>query len=153
MDTVLIYGDGFLLSIKEPDGWNCVCDGRASRYGVNAALFPSATQSRAHHLEIKLRVNGKSDENTQQDLTSDMRQYKQKYPNAQFDALDVTHAEYKTYSKLFLFPNDYYEYVAYMNPGATKQFTVSIWMSKEKTAATPEELSAYRQVLQSLHVF
>ena len=153
IDTVLVYGDGFTFSMKEPEGWQCLCDESVGKYGVNAMVLPSSPESRAHHVEIKVRVNGKADENTALDLAADMEQYKKKYPNVQFAALDVAHPEYETYPKLFSFPNDFYDYVAYLNPGPRASFTLSVSMSKEKEPATKEELAAYQKVLQSLHVF
>jgi len=82
-----------------------------------------------------------------------MKQYKERYPKVQFAALDVAHAEYKTYTKLFAFPNDFYDYVGYVNPGPNVKFTLSVAMSKGKVPATQDELAAYAKVLQSLHVF
>lgn len=151
-EAVLVFGDGFVFSMKEPDGWHCVCGPEASEYGVNAVLIPSSAQSRARHVIIRLRVNTKTDENTLEDLKADMRQYKQRYPKVQFAALDFAHAEYKTYTKLFAFPDDFYDYVAYANPGPSFAFTLSVSMAKEKTPATQNELIAYAQVLHSLHV-
>jgi hypothetical protein len=153
IDTLLVYGDGFLFSVKEPDGWHCVCDEQASQYNVNAIVLPSDEQSRAHHVAIKVRVNQKSDENTIEDLKADMQQYRRKYPKVQFADLSVAHPEYKTCAKLFLFPNDFYDYVAYVNPGPRTWFTLSVSMSKEKVPATKAELAAYEKVLQSLNVF
>jgi len=97
-----------------------------------------------------VRVNSKTDENTLEDLKADMRQYKQRYPKVQFAALDVTHAEYKTYTKLFAFPDDFYNYVAYINPGSG--FTLSVSMAKEKAPASQGELAAYANVVSCLHV-
>ena len=151
-DRVLVFGDGFVFSLKEPDGCHCVCGLEASEYGVNAVLIPSSAQSRARHVIIRVRVNSKTDENTLEDLKADMRQYKQRYPKVQFAALDVTHAEYKTYTKLFAFPDDFYDYVAYINPGPGSGFTLSVSMAKEKAPASQGELAAYANVVSSLHV-
>jgi len=115
-------------------------------------LFPSSADSRAHRVEIRVRVNKKVDENTLEDLNSDMRQYKKEYPKVQFAALDVAHPEYRTHAKLFLFPGDFYDYVAYLNPGPNSWFTLSVSMTKEKVPATQDELAAYANVLKSLYV-
>jgi hypothetical protein len=152
-DSTLVFGDGFVFSVKEPDGWHCICGQAASEYQVNAVFFPTSAQSRAHHVAIRVRVNQKSDENTLEDLKADMRQYKRRYPKVQFAVLDVAHAEYRTYTKLFAFPNDFYDYVGYVNPGPNSTFTLSVAMSKGKILATQEELAAYAKVLRSLHVF
>ena len=153
MDTVLVFGDDFLFSLKEPDGWHCVCDERAMQYGVNAVVFPSAPDSRAHHLMIRIRVNKKSDENTALDLKADMQDYKQKYPNVEFAALDLSHPEYKTYTKVFQFPDGFHDYVAYINSGPQTWFTLSVSMTTEKLPATPDELAAFKKVVQSLRIF
>ena len=152
-DAVLVFGDGFVFSLKEPTGWHCICGREASEYGVNAVVIPSSAQSRARHVIIRVRVNQKTDENTLTDLEADIQQYKRRYPNVQFAALDVSHAEYKTYTKLFAFPNDFYDYVAYVNPGPSSSFTLSVAMAKEKVPATQDELAAYADVVRSLHTF
>jgi len=153
MDTVLVFGDDFLFSLKEPDGWHCVCDERAMQYGVNAVVFPAAPDSRAHNLMIRIRVNKKSDENTALDLKADMQDYKQKYPNVEFAALNVSHPEYKTYTNIFQFPDGFHDYVAYINSGQQTWFTLSVSMTKEKLPATPDELAAFKKVVQSLLIF
>ena len=153
MDTLLVYGEGFLFSMKEPQGWRCICDETAGKYQVNAIIFPSSNQSRAHHVAIRVRVNEKTDENTIEDLKADMQDYKRNYPKVQFVDLAVANPEYKTYTKLFQFPGDFYDYVAYVNPGPQARFMLSVSMTKEKTPATPDELAAYAKVVQSLHVF
>jgi predicted 2-oxoglutarate/Fe(II)-dependent dioxygenase YbiX len=116
-------------------------------------LFPNSPQSREHHVAIRVRANEKVDENTTEDLKLDMEQYKKEHPKVQFAALDIVHPEYKTYPKLFFFPDDFYDYVAYVNPGASFRFTFSISMTKEKSPATEDELAAYTKVLKSLHAF
>ena len=83
-DSILVYGDGFVFSVKEPNSWHCLCGPAASEYQVNAIFLPASAQSKAHHVTIRVRVNQKSDENTLEDLKADMRQYKQRYPKVQF---------------------------------------------------------------------
>ena len=124
----------------------------SANIGVNAIVFPSAAQSRAHHVQIKVRLNQKSGEDTWHDLASDMRRYKKQNPSVQFAPLDVSHPVYKTYPKLYQFPLDYYEYVAFLSPGPQNWFTISVWMSKEKVPATREELAAYSELVRSLNV-
>jgi hypothetical protein len=153
MDSILVYGQDFVFSLKEPQGWRCTCGPEATEYGVNAILFPSAAESRARHVQIRVRVNEKVDENTAEDLNADMREYKKKYPKVEFAPLDIAHPEYRTYGKVFELPNDFYEYVAYLNPGPGSSYTLSVAMSKEKAPATSEELAAYTKVLKSLNAF
>jgi hypothetical protein len=153
MDSILVYGQDFVFSLKEPQGWRCTCGPEAAEYGVNAILFPSAVESRARHVQIRVRVNDKVNENTAEDLNVDMREYKKEYPKVEFADLDIAHPEYRTHGKVFQIPNDFYEYVAYVNPGPGVSYNFSVAMSKEKVPATTDELAAYTKVLKSLNAF
>jgi len=79
-----------------------------------------------------------------------MKQYRREYPKAQFRELSASHADYKTFAKLVCVPGQFYEYVAYLNPGPRSKFTLSVAMSKQSNQATPEELKAFEVVLRSL---
>jgi hypothetical protein len=97
-----------------------------------------------------VRINGKQDENTIEDLNYDMQAYKQDFPTAQFSELNLAHAEYKTFARTVFVPGQFYEYVAYLNPGPGKRFIFSVAMSKKNEPATDSELRAYEEVLKSL---
>ena len=118
-------------------------------YHVNV-LFAPAKPHGSSDITIRVRLNKKVDENTIEDLNYDMGQYKKDYPKAEFNDLSVEHPEYKTFAKLVLMPDQFYEYVAYINPGSMSKFTFSVAMSKRLKPATPEELRVYESVLSSL---
>lgn len=149
---LMIYGDGFLFIASEPEGWDADTGDVAQKYHANLVFFPRAKESRAHQLNIRVRLNDKSGENPDDDMAFDMQSYKKRYPKVQFADLKATHASYRTSAKLFLFPDDFYEYVAYVNPGSAWKFSFSVAMSKSKIPATAAELQAFEHVLASLHL-
>jgi hypothetical protein len=149
LNSLIVYGDGFALGVKEPDGWHGDTDAIANKYHVNVVFSPVGG-SGDKDVNVRVRVNKKVDENTVEDLNYDMEGYKKDFPNVQFQDISVAHAEYKTFTKLVFIPNQFYEYVAYLNPGPGRPFVVSVAMSTHKTPATDEELKAYESVLKSL---
>jgi hypothetical protein len=149
LDRLIVYGDGFAFGVKEPDGWRADTEDLARKYHVNV-LFAPAKQDGSSDITIRVRLNKKVDENTIEDLNYDMEQYKKDYPKAKFNDLLVQHPDYKTFGKLVYMPDNFYEYVAYINPGPISKFTFSAAMSKRLRPATQEELNAFDSVLRSL---
>jgi len=149
LNNLLVYGDGFAFGVKEPDGWQGDTGEIAARYHVNV-VFQSPDEPPQSDVTIRVRINKKVDENTIEDLNYDMDGYKQKFPNVQFGDLNLAHAEYKTFAKIFFIPNQFYEYVAYLNPGPGKRFILSVAMSKKGAPTTESELKAYETVLKSI---
>lgn len=149
LNNPLVYGDGFAFGVKEPDGWRGDTDKIASKYHVNVVFLPPE-ESRKNDVTIRVRINGKQDENTIEDLNYDMEGYKKEFPKAQFADLNIAHAEYKTFARTVFIPNQFYEYVAYLNPGPGRRFLFSVAMSKKNGPATDRELKAYEVVLKSV---
>jgi hypothetical protein len=83
-------------------------------------------------------------------MAMDVNDYKKRYPSTKFADLNINHPDYKTSAKLFYTETEFYEYVAYLNPGPQYKFMFPVAMSKEKQAATKEELAAFNHVLSSL---
>jgi len=148
---IVIFGDGFVFLVSEPDGWDTDTGQQAKEYSVNAIFFPRSEASRSHHVNIRVRLNRKTTEDPDEDMTGDLKGYKKRYPSAKFAKLSEKHAQYKTSAGLFYTENDFYDYVAYLNPGAQCRFMFSVALSKEKRPATPGELAAFTHVLRSLH--
>jgi hypothetical protein len=149
LNNLIVYGDGFAFGVKEPDGWLGDTDKIASKYQVNVVFLPPK-ESVKNDVTIRVRINDKVDENTIEDLNYDMQGYKKEFPAAQFSDLSLAHAEYKTFAKTVFVPNQFYEYVAYLNPGPGHPFTFSVAMSKKQEPATEAELNAFGAVLKSL---
>jgi len=150
MDRLIVYGSDFVFGVKEPEGWTGNSGEAATKYHVNIVFFPVAEPSRAADLTIRVRVNGKVDEDTAEDLKFDLQHYKKDYPKAVFSDLRALHPEYRTFSKLVYVPGDFYEYIVYVNPGPQSKIAFSVAMSKMSAPATPNELKAFESVLKSL---
>jgi hypothetical protein len=149
MDRLLVYGDGFVFGVKEPDGWHGDIDS-AANYSANIVFTGPGYDSTSPYDIIRVRVNSKVDENTSADLEYDMKQYSDQFADIKFDSLRVDHPKYKCYAKLFFVENDFYEYVTYLNPGKKFGYTLSVSLSTKDTSATEQELIAYRTVVSSL---
>jgi len=149
LDALLVYGEGFWFSVKEPPGWT----GDTEHAGdIRANVVFRRSSKRVEDVDglIRVRINEKVDEDTAADLQADMDGYRQKFPKVQFEPFDVPHPNYRVLSKLFFVPGDFFEYVVYLNPGPGAPWLFSISMSKEKERATAEELAAFRQVVASI---
>ena len=146
---LLVYGDGFVFGVKEPEGWRADIDSAANFSANIVFMGPGYDTTLPCHM-IRVCVNSKVDENTAADLEYDMKQYSDQYADIKFDDLHVNHPKYKCYAKIFFVENDFYEYVTYLNPGKRFSYTLSVSMSSNDTSATEQELSAYREVVSSL---
>jgi hypothetical protein len=149
LKNLIVYGDGFAFGVKEPNGWQGDTGKIAARYDVNV-VFQSPGEPPESDVTIRVRINKKVDENTIEDLNYDMEGYKQHFPGVQFSDLNLAHAEYKTFARVAFVPNQFYEYVAYLNPGPGKRFILSVAMSKKGAPASESELKAYETVLKSI---
>ena len=151
MDALLVYGDSFLFSAKEPDGWHGDTEEIARHYNSNLIFLPEDKMSRAAQVNIRIRLNRKETSDPSEDMQTDMKGYKSRFPNVQYSDLKVSHPKYKISSKLFYFENDFYEYVVYIDPGSGVKKNFSVAMSKESKPATPEELRAFQEVVESIN--
>jgi hypothetical protein len=149
--ALLISGDGFSFMVQEPPGWTGDTD-RARTYGVSVVFFPSAAASKAADVTIRVRVDEKAHENLADDLISDLKGLRQRYPEIKSGDFDVKHPTYATFPKLFYQPGSFFEYVTYLNPGPQFPFSLAVAMSKAKSAASPGELAAFASVVKSIHV-
>jgi hypothetical protein len=148
-DGLIVYGDKWAFSVVEPKEWHGDIQ-LAERYQVNIVFLPEQASSKAADVTIRIRVNSKTDEEISKDLAADMEEYRAKYPKVTFTDLAVSHARYPVVSKLMSVRNEFFEYVAYLNPGKEYPYVLSVAMSKARVAASTEELAAFRKVLASL---
>lgn len=148
-DALIVYGKGFSFAVKEPAGWAGDTSELARQYGVNVVFVPQAKSSREHDVTIRIRVDRKVDENTEQDLKADMDGYRKKYPTVRFEDLELKNEKYKVFSKLFFVTDQFYEYVAYVNPGGDVSMVFSFALSKQGRRASREELAAFDAIIQS----
>ena len=101
---------------------------------------------------IRIRVDDKIDERVDKDLAADMNDYRNQFPNIQFKDIAVSHPRYRIYSKVFYVENNFYEYVAYINPGPQSALMFSVAMNTQKTEATQSELATLQKVITSLQM-
>ncbi len=146
---VTVTTKDYVLTAHTPEGWQG--DTEAAKKYQGAVIF---TQKAAgpDAAKILVSVHYKSDENTELRLQGEIAQYRKKYPHLELTDLDVKHPQYATFGKLFSQPGDFYQYIAFLNPGAIYSHTLYAAMLKQKAPATPEELAAYKDILQSLKI-
>lgn len=147
---LVIPGKGFSFSVRQPDGW--LADEEAmKKYQASLAFSKPAEAGQEPDATIVVIARKKVNENVALSLESDKQAYREREPGVQFEPLDVKHPLYATFPQLFSKPGEFYVYTTYLNPkGFPPYFYVA--MPKKKTPATPEELAAYKEVLESLRV-
>jgi len=148
-DSLLIHGDNFTISAKEPQGWKGD-SANAVFSRVNLVLYRSNENIQNAKTLIRVLVTKKTDENTAEDLNYDMEGYRKQYPGIQFKDIRVTHPEYRAYAKLFYIENGFHEYVTYLNPGKKYPYLIAVSMTIQKTKASKEDLQAYSFVVKSV---
>lgn len=149
LDGLIVYGNGFMFTVKEPENWTGNTQS-ASQWGANIIFYKQGdSPSNPGTVLIRIGVFDKMDEDTSKDLEADMNTYRSKYPGVEFKDIDGIKTKYKAWPKLFHAPRTFYEYVTYLNPGPSRHQLVSISMNKPGTAATADELHAYRAIIQS----
>lgn len=151
LDSLLVYGQGFIFSVKEPAGWKGDTE-NAAQFSTNIIFYPASQSLDNAQTIIRVLIADKTDENVNEDLAHDMKEYRAQYPNIVFKKLAVTHPNYRVFPKLFTVPGSFYEYVAYVNPGPTKKLMFSVLMNKQKKEASGLELDVYQKIIASLQM-
>lgn len=148
-DNLIIYGEGFIFSVKEPNGWTGDMD-LAEEYDANIIFYKNIDEIKKGGAIIQVYCFGKQDEKTEKDLQADIKSYKDKYKNLKQQDFLVSHKAYKCFSKLVFVDNDFYQYIVYVNPGSKYQKGISIAMNISKRKATEQELQAFKEIISSL---
>ena len=149
LDQLLVYGEHFMFSVKEPLGWNGDTT-NAETFQSNVVLHESGQPTNSTFGLIRISVNEKVDEDTLADLEADMRDYRAQYPTVQSKDIAAKNPNYLCLARVFYIPGKFYEYVAYVNPGPQKPMLFSVSMNTQKSEATTKELEAFRLTIQSL---
>jgi hypothetical protein len=149
MNDLIVYGDDFIFSVKEPDGWTGDID-NAKQYYSNIIFYKSKEDLDKGGALIQVYNFSKQDEKTNKDLEYDVKGYKDKYKELKQKDLLVTHKEYKCYSKTVYVENDFYQYTVYVNPGTKYKSGLSVSMNLSKRPATDDELKAFKEIVASL---
>jgi len=149
LDNLVIYGDTFMISLKEPPGWTADSKAHASEH-VNLVLHRNKQGDGSARPSIRILVTDKTDEKTEEDLKYDMEGYRKKYPGVQFKDVIMKHPEYRAFPKIFYVEGSFYEYVTYLNPGKSFRYLIAISMNLQKAEATSEDLQAYSLLIGSI---
>ena len=120
LNALMVYGDGFIFGVQEPENWTGDT-GNATSFHVNIIFYPKGQAWNSQGAVIRVRINKKVDERTEEDLAHDMAGYRNKFPKIQFADIDATHSKYRCFPKVFFVEGDFYEYVTYVNPGGAQQ--------------------------------
>lgn len=149
MDVVTVKGKDYSLTVHTPEGWQA--DTEAAKQYHGEVLFTQKGDSGAG-AKILLIVQHKFDENVALLIEGDVTNIRKQFPNLQVADLDVKHPTYPTFTKTLSQPGQFFQYEAYMNPGSAYPSALYVGMSKAKDAATPAELAAYKEIVQSVKV-
>jgi hypothetical protein len=139
LDQLLVYGDNFLFSVKEPAGWKGDI-ASAETFQSNIVLHEATQPTESLTGLIRVRLNDKIDENISADIEDDLRTYKAQYPKIRFKDIAMRNPAYPGLTRVFYVPGQFYEYVTYMNPGRGKPFIFSVSMNSQKSEATAKQL-------------
>jgi hypothetical protein len=150
-DRLLVSGNGFAFGVREPPGWHGSTD-EAARLSSNVVFYRQGESADAAVALVRIRINDKTDENLDAELTADMDHYRSQYPKIEFRGLSVPHPSYRVVARLFALSGEWYEYVAYVNPGPGKPWIFGASMNKQRQEATADELAAFRKVVASLEL-
>ena len=146
---LVVYGDTFMFVIREPEGWTADIE-NAAKLSAGVVLVRKGETFEKHGSLIAIRVAKKVDENTLADLSHDMKEFRNLYPDVQFMDLKAPHPSYASHAKLFAIPRSRHDYVTYLNPGAGVPVLFSVTMTTGKKEAGKDDLQAYRDVVRAL---
>jgi hypothetical protein len=149
LDNLLIQGENFSISVKEPMGWKGNSNDTAAGHG-NLVFYRMNENLQNAKAVIRVLVANKTDENTNEDMKYDMESYRKQYPKVQFKDISMKHPEYSIYPKLFYVDNNFYEYVTYLNPGKKYPYIIAVSMNLKKNEASKENIEAYSSVIESV---
>jgi len=141
----------FSFSARKPAGWREDAEG-AKKYQVNLVFVPEAEEARAGGATIQVSADHKFDENVALRIQSQIEAYRSRYPHLETGDLDAKHPRYTTFTKQVSQPGDFYQYIAFVNPGSLSPYVFYVSLTTRKAAPTAAEAAAFREVLESLEV-
>ncbi|MFZ1685954.1 MAG: hypothetical protein WAU70_00915 [Flavobacteriales bacterium] len=150
MKSLIVYGDGFSFGVKEPQGWTGDID-RAAEYHSNIVFYPVGEDPDKAAL-VQVSAFQKQDEKTQNDLAFDVKSYEQQHASLKKEDLAASHKEYRVFAKLVFVKDEFFQYIAYVNPGQKFGKGFSVAMNVQKRRATDEELKAFLETITSLRM-
>lgn len=149
LDSLLIQGEHFIISIKEPMGWKGDSNDSTANHG-NLVFHRMNENFQDAKAVIRVLVANKTDEDTIEDLKYDWERYRRQYPDVQGKDISVRHPEYSIYPKLFYVDTRFYDYVTYLNPGKNYPYIVCVSLNLKENEASKEDIGAYSSVIESV---
>ncbi|HEY4590312.1 MAG TPA: hypothetical protein VII86_13880 [Thermoanaerobaculia bacterium] len=147
--VVTVKGKDYSLTVRTPEGWQA--DTEAAKQYHGEVLFTQKADA-GGGAKALLIVQHKFDENTALLIQGDVNNIRKQFPELQLADLDVKHPRYPTFTKTLSQPGQFFQYEAFLNPGSLYPNVVYVGMSKAKDPATPAELAAYKEIVQSLEM-
>jgi hypothetical protein len=141
-----VYGQGWILGIRVPDGWQTSCCEKADKFGANLILWRGSLPVDNGFGVMRITVWPKDGSTIEEEWTNNQTQFKGAFPSAEFKPLKAPNDNYKTISAIFNIPGQYSDYVTFIEPGGNSKHRVSVALSS-KTPLTETELSAYLSVV------
>lgn len=149
MKSLIVYGDDFSFSVKEPNNWIGDID-NASKYYSNIVFYKSIKDLNNGGALIQVLIFKKQDENTIEDLKYDVDKYKKKYTDIKEKDIQIVHKDYQCFSKIVLVEKKFTQYISYINPGEKYKNGFSVSMNISKRDATEDERQAFEKIIESL---
>jgi hypothetical protein len=141
----------FSFSARKPAGWREDAEA-AKKFQVNLVFVPEAEEARTGGATIQVSADHKFDENVSLRIQSQVEAYRSRYPGLEVADLDAKHPRYATFTKQISQAGDFYQYIAFVNPGSLSPYVFYVSLTTRKAAPTAAEAAAFRQVLESLEV-
>jgi len=141
----------FAFSARPPAGWREDKEA-AGKYQVNLVFVPEAEEARTGGAVIQVSADHKFDENVSLRIQSQVDAFRARYPRLEVSDLDVKHPKYATFSKQIFQAGDFYQDIAFANPGSVSPYVFYVSLTTRKAAPTAAETAAFREVLESLEM-
>jgi hypothetical protein len=141
----------YTFTVHTPEGWTGDTE-NAKKYQGSIYFSQKSEAATPGGAKVLVGIYHKFDENVGLRLETEIQNYRKEYPKLELGELNIKHPRYDTFQKVLSQSGDFYQYVTYLNPGNLYSYSLFVAMSKKKTPATPAELAAYKDIVQSLQM-
>jgi hypothetical protein len=141
----------FSFSAQAPAGWRQDAEA-AKKYQVNLVFVPEAGEAKTDSAVIQVSADHKFDENVAMRIDSQVEAFRSRYPRLEVGDLVVKHPQFATYSKQVFQAGDFYQDIAFVNPGTLSPYVFYVSLTTHKAAPTAAETAAFQEVLESLAI-
>ena len=145
--SLLVYGDGYLYSVREPDGWHG--DTNLPKGYANIAFYRDGETLKTSTTLILVRAE-QYDGPVKSDVASEMADLKKDHPNATCQDLAIGHPFYRSYGKVCFVPGKGPSYAAYLDAGAKAGLYFLVVMQPSGRPATADEMAVFKKLVASI---